>query len=171
MEQHVNSNNQAGFTLIEFCVSVVIMMVGLLGLLQAVNMATIHNLDSLLRNEAVSLADTEMMVSQTYAQSIGTNLLLYNPASSITKIASLAQSGDVTVYSGTPSQYESMAPDSPVSVQVSTKARGGFYNYSVNRLVKTAGTSSKELAVRVSWRFKGVKKSHTISSLIANPSN
>lgn len=171
MEQHVNLNNQAGFTLIEFCVSVVIMMVGLLGLLQAINMATIHNLDSLLRNEAVSLADKEMVVTQTYAQSNGTNLLLYDTAHSTSKIASLAQTGDVTLYSGSPSQYDSMAPDSTVSVQVATTARGGFYNYSVSRLVKAAGTSSKELAVRVSWRYKGVKKSHVISSLITNPTN
>ena len=61
MEQHVSLNNHAGFTLIEFCVSVLIMMVGLLGLLQAVNMATVHNLGNLLRNEAITLADDRIV--------------------------------------------------------------------------------------------------------------
>jgi type IV pilus assembly protein PilV len=61
MGQHVSSNNHAGFTLIEFCVAVLIMMVGLLGLLQAVNMATVHNLGNLLRNEAITLADDRMV--------------------------------------------------------------------------------------------------------------
>jgi type IV pilus assembly protein PilV len=61
MEHRVSSNNSEGFTLIEFCVAVLIMMVGLLGLLQAVNMATIHNLGTLLRNEAITLADDRMV--------------------------------------------------------------------------------------------------------------
>jgi len=61
MGQHVNLNKEAGFTLIEFCAAVLIMMVGLLGLLQAVNMATVHNLGTLLRNEAIMLADDRMV--------------------------------------------------------------------------------------------------------------
>lgn len=63
MEQHVNSNNQSGFTLIEFCVAVLIMMVGLLGLLQTVNTATDQNLANILRNEAITIAD-KIMVEQ-----------------------------------------------------------------------------------------------------------
>ncbi len=49
-----------GFTLIEFMVAVVIMMVGLLGLLQAVNVALNHNMNNQIRNEAVSVADQYM---------------------------------------------------------------------------------------------------------------
>lgn len=55
----VNRDN-GGFTLIEFLVSIVILMVGLLGLLQAVNMSYSHNLQNQLRNEAVIVADLEM---------------------------------------------------------------------------------------------------------------
>ena len=65
MEQYVSLNNHSGFTLIEFCVSVLIMMVGLLGLLQAVNMATVHNLGNLLRNEAITLADDRIVRAKT----------------------------------------------------------------------------------------------------------
>ena len=52
--------NNEGFTLIEFLVSLVILMVGLLGLLQSVNYALSHNLQNQLRNEAVTVADAEM---------------------------------------------------------------------------------------------------------------
>lgn len=65
MEQHVSLNNQSGFSLIEFSIAVLIMMVGLLGLLQAVNMATVHNLGNLLRNEAITLADDRLVRAKT----------------------------------------------------------------------------------------------------------
>lgn len=55
----MNSNNN-GFTLIEFLVSIVILMVGLLGLLQAVNLTYSHNMQNDLRNEAVVVADEAM---------------------------------------------------------------------------------------------------------------
>ena len=49
-----------GFTLIEFLVSIVILMVGLLGLLQTINLAFNHNLQNQIRNDAVGVADAEM---------------------------------------------------------------------------------------------------------------
>lgn len=52
--------NNSGFTLIEFLVSIVILMVGLLGLLQSVNLAINHNLQNDLRNTAVVVADEEL---------------------------------------------------------------------------------------------------------------
>lgn len=55
----VISNNQ-GFTLVEFLVAMVIMMVGILGLLQTVNYSIHHNMNNQLRYEATLLAD-EMM--------------------------------------------------------------------------------------------------------------
>ena len=53
-------NNRAGFTLVEFLVAILIMMVGLLGLLQTVNTSLSHNLANQLRNEAVAVADRQM---------------------------------------------------------------------------------------------------------------
>ncbi len=52
--------NKRGFTLLEFLAAMVIMMVGLLGLLTAVNVALNHNLQNQLRNEAAQVADTMM---------------------------------------------------------------------------------------------------------------
>jgi type IV pilus assembly protein PilV len=134
MEPIVISNNRSGFTLIEFCVAVLIMMVGLLGLLQAVNMANVHNLGSLLRNEAISVADEQMVLTKA-------------AVADATTFAALAATSSL----------------------ISRQTRGGFGNYSVNRTVTTTSTNSKEVEVRVSWRYKGNKVSHVISSLITNP--
>jgi len=53
-------HNNGGFTLIEFLVAIVILMVGLLGLLQTVNYALSHNMQNHFRNEAVMVADDQM---------------------------------------------------------------------------------------------------------------
>lgn len=52
--------NKSGFTLIEFLVAIFILMIGLLGLLQSVNLAINHNMQNDLRNTAVLVADEEM---------------------------------------------------------------------------------------------------------------
>lgn len=137
MQQQLNVNliNKSGFTLIEFCVAVLIMMVGLLGLLQSVNLATEHNLGTALRNEAVSVADEQIVLAK---------------ASVIDGVTFSALN--------------------PQSIYVNRKTRSGFGNYSVAWSPPTsASTSSKEISVRVSWRYKGNKLSHTISTLITNP--
>ena len=54
------SLNNRGFTLIEFLVAIVILMVGLLGLLQTVNYALSSNLQNQLRGEALLVADSVM---------------------------------------------------------------------------------------------------------------
>lgn len=51
-----NINNK-GFTLIEFLVAIVILSVGLLGLLQAVNYAIVNNMTNSLRQESFLIAD------------------------------------------------------------------------------------------------------------------
>ena len=64
MERNVFSN-RAGFTIIEFLVAIVIMMVGLLALLEMVNVALKQNLTNQLRNEAVMIADGRMALEMT----------------------------------------------------------------------------------------------------------
>lgn len=56
--------NESGFTLIELLVATVILSVGLLGLLQAVNMGIENNMTTQFRNEATSVADTLMTAEQ-----------------------------------------------------------------------------------------------------------
>ena len=57
------SNN--GFTLVELMVAILILMIGLLALLQTVNLAYSHNLITILRNEGVLLADEQMMIRKS----------------------------------------------------------------------------------------------------------
>lgn len=58
--QLTSINNNRGFTLIEVLVAMVITLVGLLGLLQAVNLATEHNTKNQLRNEALQVGEDYM---------------------------------------------------------------------------------------------------------------
>jgi type IV pilus assembly protein PilV len=58
-------NNNNGFTLLEFLVAIVILSVGLLGMMQAVNSAIGHNMTTQLRDEAVRLADEKMAVEKS----------------------------------------------------------------------------------------------------------
>jgi type IV pilus assembly protein PilV len=142
MEPVVSLDNRSGFTLIEFCVAVLIMMVGLMGLLQAVNIATVHNLGSLLRNEAVSVADEQMVLAKTS---------VYN--------------SDLFTHLGDGTADDLLK----IPKRVDRKTRGGFSNYSVNWRVSPASTISKEIEVRVTWRYKGNRFNHRISTLILNP--
>lgn len=71
--------NDSGFTLIEFMVSIVILMVGLLGMLQGINIAMSKNVESMLRNEAVSLAD-ELMLRKKARTFVSISTTSTNPA-------------------------------------------------------------------------------------------
>jgi type IV pilus assembly protein PilV len=55
-----SSKNNSGFTLVEVMVAIGIMMVGVLGLLQVVNVAMEFNLKNHLRDEAVYLGERYM---------------------------------------------------------------------------------------------------------------
>lgn len=53
-------NNRSGFTLLELMVALVILMVGMMALLSATTNAISLNLDNVLRDEAVQIADAKM---------------------------------------------------------------------------------------------------------------
>ena len=56
----ISRSNSKGFTIIEVLMAVLVMTVGLLGLLQSVNVAYEHNLRNNLREEAVAVALEQM---------------------------------------------------------------------------------------------------------------
>lgn len=51
---------QGGFTLIEVMVSIVILMVGLLGMFQSINLAMDKNIENQLRQKAVAVAEQQL---------------------------------------------------------------------------------------------------------------
>ena len=53
----ISSSSKRGFTLIEVMVAMLITLVGLMGLLQSVNLATEHNMKNQLRDEAVQIGE------------------------------------------------------------------------------------------------------------------
>jgi type IV pilus assembly protein PilV len=55
-------NKQSGFTLLELLVALVILMVGMMALLSAAGNAISMNMDNILRDEAVQIADAKMRV-------------------------------------------------------------------------------------------------------------
>ncbi|MEI6214382.1 MAG: prepilin-type N-terminal cleavage/methylation domain-containing protein [Desulfuromonadales bacterium] len=54
-------NDSGGFTLLEFVIAMFILMFGLLGMLNGVNVAMDKSVESSIRNEAVILADERIM--------------------------------------------------------------------------------------------------------------
>lgn len=73
------TDNRNGFTLVEFLVAIVILMVGMLGLLQSINLALHTNLENILRTEAVMLADDRMMSKRAKTfTAVSTNTTAFN---------------------------------------------------------------------------------------------
>jgi type IV pilus assembly protein PilV len=137
MEQHVNSDNQSGFTLIEFCVAVLIMMVGLLGLLQTVNTATDQNLANILRNEATTIADNQMVE----AKSSVVNTASLNALVSITTpilVSTRIRSGTKS-YSVTRSVSTASTNSKEVVVTVIWQHKGKTVRHMISSLVVNPG--------------------------------
>lgn len=79
MEPIVMINDKRGFTLIELMVSFLILTVGLLGMLQGINLAMSQNLESLLRNESIAVAD-EKMVEKKFRPFVSISTTVANPS-------------------------------------------------------------------------------------------
>lgn len=122
-----------GFTLIEVLVAIVILMVGLLGMLQAINLAMDKTLENQLRQEAVAVA--EKTISNQKAL----------------PFANITASNGVG------------AEQIPIG--------GGFKNLSVAHMVTTPAASdpkTKQISVRVWWRYRGRNYEHQTSSAVGS---
>lgn len=128
--------NNRGFTLIELLAAMVITMVGLLGLLQAINVAMEHNLKNQLRDEAVLIAEQWMgnLKTRGFSQLSGVS---------------------------DPSQQFS-----PKTVSSQLRARNVAYtvNRQCASLNAPASTAAR-LTVTVTWNVKGTSYTHTVISL------
>lgn len=120
-----------GFTLIEVMMAILILMVGMVGLLQAINLAIEVNLRNQIRDEAVYVGEKVM------------NEMRGKGFDNISVAPSLSQSYNYATY------------------QEPSRLRGVSRTYDVNRSSKVLSTvagsaATKELTVVVSWKYKGV---------------
>jgi Tfp pilus assembly protein PilV len=113
---------------VELLVSVIILMVGLLGMFQVVNVATDKNVETLLRQRGVEVAENYMndVKARPFANLTGTT------------------KGLVRVAVGS-----------------------AFKNISVQSQAATVG-SSKQISVRVWWRYRGRLYEHQTASALGN---
>lgn len=139
MEPTVKSND-CGFTLVEFLVAIVILMVGMLGLLQTVNYAINHNMTNQLRQEALVLADEWMNREKVKA---------------FDRISS-------------PSTFTpNLTPPYLRSIPLNQRlVNGAFRNYSVTMTTNDTSPQSKNIDIQVTWNYKGQRFVHSISSLV-----
>lgn len=123
-------NDSNGFTLVEFLVAIVILMVGLLGLLQTINVAVDQNLGNVFRNEAVTVVDELMMKkrAKTFDSiSAGTKYMIYS-----TQVRGINKKFNITegVVEVTPNSKQ-------ISIEASWTKKTATYNHSATSVVST----------------------------------
>lgn len=120
--------DKSGFTLIEFLVAIVILMVGLLGLLQVINVAIDQNLGNVFRNEAVMVVDEAMMRKRAKAfdsLSTGTKFVVYS-----TQVRGIPKKFNVT------EKVDSITSNSKqISIEASWTKKDSTYNHSATSVV------------------------------------
>lgn len=125
-------DNPRGFTLVEVMVSIIILMVGLLGMFQAINLAMDKNLENQLRQKGVEVAEQRMsdIKSMPFANVTGTSM-------------------------------------SSVRVAIGP----AFKNMSIQSLASDLAVSNsltKQISVRVWWRYRGRVYEHQTASGLGN---
>jgi type IV pilus assembly protein PilV len=135
----ISPQNNRGFTLVELMMAIMITVVGLMGLLQAVNVAMEHNLKSQLRDEAVLIGEQQMgaLKAMRFGQVA---------ASSTGKVDSRLRGGFTQFYTvKSESTTWSAPPDQPDV------------------------PDAKLLIVTVTWTYKGITNTHEVRSTISKP--
>lgn len=122
--------DENGFTLIEFLVAIVILMVGLLGLLQVINVAVDQNLGNVFRNEAVMVVDEAMIKKRAKAfdsLSTGTKYVIYS-----TQVRGIPKKFNLT------EKVDSITTNSKqISIEASWTKKSSTYNHSATSVVST----------------------------------
>jgi type IV pilus assembly protein PilV len=132
-------NNTSGFTLVEFLVAMVILMIGLLGMLQGINLAISQNLETALRNEAISVADELMMKTRA------------NMYTDVNTIPATSMPAEFTTR-----QIRGISKIYTVQQTVFTRTSSA-----------TSPSRSKEIVVDVSWNYKNKTGTHSVSSVVS----
>jgi type IV pilus assembly protein PilV len=133
MEPIVMTSNNHGFTLIEFLVAIVILMVGLLGMLQAINVAMNENLGNLFRNEAVMLADDRMMIMRAKSFDSITPTVANPPATTVPRDIR----GIVKNYAVQEIVTQTTSLSKEIVINISWTKKNSTFNHSISSVVST----------------------------------
>ncbi len=136
------SSKNRGFTLIEVMMAILILMVGMLGLLQAINLAIEVNLRNQLREEAVNVG--ERVMNEMRGKGFDNISVASTPTDTYT----------YPVY------------------QIPSKIRGTSRTYSVSRRSTVLSSVNslpvtKQLEVLVNWTYKGVSYENRVKAPIS----
>jgi len=141
--------NSKGVTLVEVMISLVILLLVSLALMQTALVSIDANMNNVLRDEAVSIAEQRM------------NEVRSVPFDTLSSDAVLIT---------TPN-------DCPATFTVGTRIQRNFRNiiakdFCTNRTVTTLGAAgdARQVNIQVIWKWKGEDFSHTISTVIRRPS-
>lgn len=119
-------HTEKGFTLLEFLVAIVILMVGLLGLLETLNLGINQNRGNKLRNDAIMLAD-QVMANQrvrVFADISATNAI--QPVNAGAAFINYSVVKAVTVLTATSKN---------VAVNISWRERGKIKSHSLSTVI------------------------------------
>lgn len=131
-----SSSNNRGFTLLEVMVAMMITLLGLLGLLQSVNIATEHNVKNQMREEALQIAEESLA-----------NL----------RVRPFARLSTTAENSPTPG----WAPK-----QITGRLLGLDKKYILTRWATNMPNSDAvELRVRVGWSYKNISSNHEVRTV------
>lgn len=120
------TDNKHGFTLVEFLVAIVILMVGMLGMLQAINVAMDKNLENVFRSEAIMMADERMMVVRVSPSVLAFSTMTTANIRGIFKNYSVIQ----TINQPTVKTRE-------INIRVGWRKKNFTYSHSVSSLITT----------------------------------
>lgn len=120
--------NKRGFTLVEFLVAIVILMVGLLGLLQTVNYAIAHNMTNQLRQTAIQVADERMQLEKAE----GFNNIL---AGTVNETVQRVVNGAQYTYTVDVTNTQTTTQTISIDVQVRWNYKGQAYQHAVASLI------------------------------------
>lgn len=127
---------QSGFTLIEVMVSIVILMVGLLGMFQSINLALDKNLENQLRQSAIAVAEQQLnnLKGRSFSNITG-NTSSFVPVASGSAFKNISVQRQITDLSATNSKTKQ------VSIRVWWNYRGRPYEHQT-----ASGIGSTELS-------------------------
>ena len=123
-------SDNRGFTLVEFLVSLVILMVGLLGMLQGINLAMDKNVENALRNEALTVVDDRMMLKRAKQFDALSTITSYTPLQRSYRGGFKSYSVQEVVSLATPNSKE-------VKITVAWKYRNKRNTHSVSSFIST----------------------------------